>query len=167
MYIIKGGPSLEKNWSDCYKHTMWAVADSWQLTKNMLLSFAVEIDLFIVYKIKSSKMAFGRPYIGWELFHQSSLSSLFLFHQSENFDVKVNSIADEHSYQKTIFVWNKNKINVSCIIWHFMSFEILCHLTFHVMCIQTSQELRMLSSVTINCQVTKIVSNSSSQLSEL
>ena len=30
---------------------------------------------------------------------------------------------------------------------------------------QTSQELRMLSSVTINCQVTKIVINQSSQLS--
>ena len=33
--------------------------------------------------------------------------------------------------------------------------------------IQTSQELRMLSSVTINCQITKIVMNSDSQLSEL
>ena len=32
---------------------------------------------------------------------------------------------------------------------------------------QTSQELRMLSSVTINCQITKIVMNSGSQLSEL
>ena len=34
-------------------------------------------------------------------------------------------------------------------------------------CIKTSQELRMLSSVTINCQVTNIVMNSGSQLSEL
>ena len=33
--------------------------------------------------------------------------------------------------------------------------------------IKTLQELRMLSSVTINCQVTKIVMNSGSQLSEL
>ena len=33
--------------------------------------------------------------------------------------------------------------------------------------IKTSQELRMLSSVTINCQVTKIVMNSGSQLLEL
>ena len=32
---------------------------------------------------------------------------------------------------------------------------------------ETSQELRMLSSVTIDCQVTKIVMNSGSQLSEL
>ena len=32
---------------------------------------------------------------------------------------------------------------------------------------QTSQELRMLSSVTINCQITKIVMNSGYQLSEL
>ena len=32
---------------------------------------------------------------------------------------------------------------------------------------ETSQELRMLSSVTINCQITKIVMNSGSQLSEL
>ena len=32
---------------------------------------------------------------------------------------------------------------------------------------KTSQELRMLSSVTINCQITKIVINSGSQLSEL
>ena len=32
---------------------------------------------------------------------------------------------------------------------------------------KTSQELRMLSSVTINCQITKIVMNSGSQMSEL
>ena len=32
---------------------------------------------------------------------------------------------------------------------------------------KTLQELRLLSSVTINCQVTKIVMNSGSQLSEL
>ena len=32
---------------------------------------------------------------------------------------------------------------------------------------ETSQELRMLSSVTLNCQVTKIVKKSSSQLSEM
>ena len=32
---------------------------------------------------------------------------------------------------------------------------------------ETSQELRMLSSVTLDCQVTKIVMNSGSQLSEL
>ena len=32
---------------------------------------------------------------------------------------------------------------------------------------KTSQELQMLSSVTINCQITKIVMNSGSQLSEL
>ena len=32
---------------------------------------------------------------------------------------------------------------------------------------ETSQELRMLSTVTLNCQVTKIVMNSGSQLSEL
>ena len=36
-----------------------------------------------------------------------------------------------------------------------------------VMMMKTSQELRMLSSVTINCQITKIVMNSGSQLSEL
>ena len=33
--------------------------------------------------------------------------------------------------------------------------------------IKTSQELRMLSSVTINCQVTKIVINPGSQLSDI
>ena len=33
--------------------------------------------------------------------------------------------------------------------------------------LQTSQELRMLSNVTLNCQVAKIVMNSGSQLSEL
>ena len=32
---------------------------------------------------------------------------------------------------------------------------------------KTLQELRMLSSVTIDCQITKIVMNSGSQLSEL
>ena len=35
------------------------------------------------------------------------------------------------------------------------------------MVVETSQELRMLSSVTINCQIIKIVMNSGSQLSEL
>ena len=35
------------------------------------------------------------------------------------------------------------------------------------LCVQTSQELRMLSSVTINCQVTKIVINPGSQLSDI
>ena len=34
-------------------------------------------------------------------------------------------------------------------------------------CHKTSQELRMLSSVTLDCQVTKIVMNSGSQLQEL
>ena len=33
--------------------------------------------------------------------------------------------------------------------------------------VKTSQELRMLSSFTLNCQVTKIVKKSSSQLSEM
>ena len=36
-----------------------------------------------------------------------------------------------------------------------------------VMVYKTSQELRMLSSVAINCQITKIVMNPGSQLSEL
>ena len=44
-------------------------------------------------------MAPGRPYIGREPFHQSSL---FLFHQNKIFDVKVNSIAD------TLLEDNKN-----------------------------------------------------------
>ena len=39
--------------------------------------------------------------------------------------------------------------------------------TKHRIWSKTSQELRMLSSVTINCQITKIVMNSGSQLSEL
>ena len=41
---------------------------------------------------------------------------------------------------------------------------------FHMLAeniVKTSQELRMLSTVTINCQVTKIVMDSGSQLSEL
>ena len=37
---------------------------------------------------------------GQEPFHQSSLS---LFHQNKNFDVKVNSTADKPSNQKAIF----------------------------------------------------------------
>ena len=41
------------------------------------------------------------------------------------------------------------------------------NLKWGYMNIQTSQELRMLSSVTLNCQATKIVMNSGSQLSEL
>ena len=41
--------------------------------------------------------------------------------------------------------------------------DVLCYVTYII----TSQELRMLSSVTINCQITKIVMISGSQLSEL
>ena len=37
----------------------------------------------------------------------------------------------------------------------------------HVAVKKTSQELRMLSTVTLNCQVTKVVKNSGSQLLEL
>ena len=48
-------------------------------------------------------MAPGRPYIGREPFHQSSL---FLFHQNKNFDEKVNSTADELNSQKAIIIWN-------------------------------------------------------------
>ena len=52
-------------------------------------------------------------------------------------------------------------------LYHFSN----AHLTWELYCglhrKQTSQELRMLSSVTINCQVTMIVMNSGSQLSQL
>ena len=41
--------------------------------------------------------------------------------------------------------------------------DVSCYVTYII----TSQELRMLSSVTINCQITKIVMISGSQLSEL
>ena len=36
-----------------------------------------------------------------------------------------------------------------------------------IVCLQKSHELRLLSSVTINCQVTKIVMNSVSQMSKV
>ena len=43
-----------------------------------------------------------------------------------------------------------------------------CHTSFiETSLTKTSQELRMLSSVTLNCQVTKIVMNSGSQLPEM
>ena len=54
-------------------------------------------------------MAPGRPYIGREPFHQSSL---FLFHQNKNFDVKVNSIADEHRNQKAMIFGTSKFLNV-------------------------------------------------------
>ena len=47
------------------------------------------------------------------------------------------------------------------------SFSEAVYIQINEECAKTSQELRMLSSVTINCQVTKIVMNSGSQLSEL
>ena len=43
----------------------------------------------------------------------------------------------------------------------------LKYLKTELMKYKTSKKLRMLSSVTINCQITKIVMNSGSQLSEL
>ena len=54
--------------------------------------------------------------------------------------------------------------------WHF--FDGIYYVIWHLELLggyqwKTSQELRMLSSVTINCQITKIVMNSGSQLSEL
>ena len=57
----------------------------------------------------------------------------------------------------------------SCYILHlanFNAFQKCSHPNFNTRT-QTSQELRMLSSVTINCQVTKIVINPGSQLSVL
>ena len=48
-------------------------------------------------------------------------------------------------------------------IWYSFSWFCICQIWRE----KTSQELRMLSSVTINCQITKIVMNSGSQLSEL
>ena len=39
--------------------------------------------------------------------------------------------------------------------------------TEFILITQTSQDLRILSTVTLNCQVTKVVMNSGSQLSEL
>ena len=70
--------------------------------------------------------------------------------------------------------------NISCdLFWKFMT-EISVYIiqtSLHqilrsenparLVIYKTSQELRMLSSVTINCQITKIVMNSGSQLSEL
>ena len=46
-------------------------------------------------------------------------------------------------------------------------FKVCTHNNIIILRMKTSQELRMLSSVTINCQVTKIVMNPGSQLSEL
>ena len=47
-------------------------------------------------------MAPGRPYIGREP----------LFYQNKNFDVKVNSIADEKNSQKAIFLGTWKFLNV-------------------------------------------------------
>ena len=56
-----------------------------------------------------------------------------------------------------------NIVNVAHVNTQFVYDNHLCkQLIF-----QTSQELPMLSSVTINCKITKIVMNSGSQLSEL
>ena len=57
--------------------------------------------------------------------------------------------------------------------WRIGDAETICRIPPATTCIsaqllsKTSQELQMLSSVTINCQETKIVMNSGSQLSEL
>ena len=81
------------------------------------------------------------------------------------------------------------KFYTQCVICAFVQFEIyvcggdlrcffmgqFCRKFTHLLSVtqnvcsvkKTSQELRMLSSVTINCQVTKIVMNSGSQLSVL
>ena len=72
--------------------------------------------------------------------------------------------------------WRRSKLQLCSGLYSWMTFSscllevigaevaptICCHLVR-----KTSQELRMLSSVTINCQVTKIVMNSGSQLSVL
>ena len=68
-------------------------------------------------------------------------------------------------------------LNINGIRWIWMSDAFHIHgrkllsygRTFHIhgKALKTSQELRMLSSVTINCQVTMIVMNPGSQLSVL
>ena len=52
-------------------------------------------------------------------------------------------------------------------IWKYQDTHLEKECSVEVDINKTLQDLRMLSSVTINCQVTKIVMNSGSQLSEL
>ena len=64
-------------------------------------------------------------------------------------------------------MWN---MLIFCNFLLFLTSPLICHIVCLwsiIFVLKTSQELRMLSSVTINCQVTKIVMNSGSQLSEM
>ena len=65
-----------------------------------------------------------------------------------------------------VFDEDERERRVLGLIW---KFTIVKSIASVLPCIylKTSQELRMLSNVTLNCQVAKIVMNSGSQLSEL
>ena len=69
------------------------------------------------------------------------------------------------------WVWDNDKVPTQIVFTYvsFYSFQPNYHIRVSLSekLRKTSQELRMLSSVTINCQITKIVMNSGSQLLEL
>ena len=96
-------------------------------------------------------------------FNQSSPKRLFwiLWNQTLHSLIVVNleNSWQEPSLKKHTYIL---RIFYSVPYWYFWHIMILYGHTF-----KTSQELQMLSSVTINCQITKIVMNSGSQLSVL
>ena len=99
------------------------------------------------------------------MFDKIQLTNLFKKYKLAEF----NSDTQFHSIQCLNFAQNlfnlksfeKNSVK-QLLIYQFFEREKINSKMY-----KTSQELRMLSSVTINCQITKIVMNSGSQLSEL
>ena len=91
----------------------------------------------------------------WKTRGEPRYGHLFLFSEIQNPKVQIYSNTQCRSLVIGVVRWvsrDELKISSSVLI---------------VLLQQTLQELRMLSSVTINCQITKIVMNSGSQLSEL
>ena len=73
-------------------------------------------------------------------------------------------------HERSVWWWKKWLLGMAGQLFLWGEVD-LCHIVVSRLVwskhLQTSQELRLLSSVTINCQITKIVMNSGSQLSEL
>ena len=119
--------------------------DSSTLDNSTLVSSTIERSTHWLIKSKLLCCSFSKLRTESDLWEHFPLPSVHTAHLC---------IRDICHFVDTSTISNQN-------IWHQKTRQI------RVSYNKTSQELRMLSSVTINCQITKIVMNSGSQLSEL
>ena len=104
----------------------------------------------------------SQEYIDWNFYIHNIFKTFDLV---TDIKMQPNFVRDnmQQNINMALLTWNKY-----CCPKQYLAIKYnFYHIEFSTMINKTSQELRMLSSVTIICQVTKIFMNSGSQLSEL